>query len=149
MPISPAIDMSTVQPPTMWLRASYRNAARIATDTSRRQTVVLALMNPSEHADDAFRSNLLNGELCRLADIAGVIAIDFLTLADEQIRGNARKFRYGLLIELADETTAMPRLTGALQMLAHMDSSKWIASAFRPIGTRMTTADARRRGEHA
>ena len=41
MPISPSVDMSTVQPPTMWRRATVRTAARIATDTSERETVVL------------------------------------------------------------------------------------------------------------
>jgi len=149
MPISPAIDMATVQPPTMWLRASFRNAGRITADTSQRQTVLLALVNALPDADAAFTSNILNGELCRLADIPGVIAADFLTLADEQIRGNARKFRYGLLIEMHEAELALPVVKTAIQQLPYFDSSKWIASAFQPIGQRMTKQDADSVGAHA
>ena len=148
MPISPAIDMTTVQPPTMWLRASFRNAARIATDSSQRQTIVVALLNAAEGEDEAFTAHILDGELRRLADLPGVIAADFLTLADEQIRGNARKFRYGLLIELGDEAIALPAVKDILPKLPHFDSSKWIATAFRPLGRRMTTADAQLAGIH-
>jgi len=148
MPISPAIDMTTVQPPTMWLRANCRNAKCIAIDTSQRQTVVLALVNPVENATAAFEAHLLQGGLCHIADLAGVIGADLLTLAEEQIRGNARKFRYGLLIELADESVAMPAVTRALDTLPHLDKSKWIAAAFRPIGNRMTKADAQRLAQH-
>lgn len=148
MPISPSIDMTTVQPPTMWLRASFRNAARIPTDTTTRQTVVLALVNAAENQDEAFVANMLQGELARLADLKGVLSADFLTLADEQIRGNARKFRYGLLIELADEATALPAVKAALCNLPHFDNSKWIASAFQPLGPRMTKADAQLAGIH-
>jgi len=148
MPLSPAIDMVTLQPPTMWLRASCRNAARIAVDTSQRNSVVLALVNPVENATAVFEAQLLQGGLCHIADLPGVICADLLTLADEQIRGNARKFRYALLIELADEAIAMPAVTRALEELPHLDKSKWIASAFRPIGNRMTTADAQQLAEH-
>lgn len=141
LPISPAIDMVTLQPPTMWLRASIRNAARIATDTSARQTVVLALFNAKPGEEAALESEILQGGLCQMADLPGVIAADFLTLAEQQIRGNARKFRYSLLIELADDETAMPAVTKTLLELPQLDKSKWLASAFLPIGRRMTSAD--------
>ena len=149
MPISPAIDMSTVQPPTMWLRASVRNAARIATDTAHRRSVVLALFNPEADGEAPFLARLLGEQLRAIADLPGVIAADFLTLADEQIRGNARKFRYSLLVELADETSALPTVSQALLALPHVDRSKWQAGAFRPLGPRLTAVDARRLGEHA
>lgn len=138
MPISPAIDMNTVQPPTMWLRASVRNAARIAADSSNRETVVLALFNAVAGSDSELESTILGGGLCRIADLPGVISADFLTLAEEQIRGNARKFKYGLLIELMDESIAMPAVTGALEDLPCLDRSKWLASAFSPLGNRLT-----------
>jgi len=141
LPLSPAIDMVTLQPPTMWLRASARSAARIATDTSTRKTVVFALFNSVAGAEFAIESHLLQGGLCHIADLPGVISADFLTLAEEQIRGNARKFRYGLLIEMADETKAMPLVTSALEALPHLDKSKWLASAFTPIGNRLTAPD--------
>jgi hypothetical protein len=140
LPISSAIDMNTLQPPTMWIRASVRSATRVATDTSQRQSVVLALFNAISGDDFALESALLQGGLCRIADLPGVISADFLTLAEEQIRGNARKFRYGLLIEMHDDDTAMPAVKNALESLPYLDKSKWLASAFAPIGRRMTTS---------
>src|SRR5215470_8187632 len=59
MPISPSVDMSTVQPPTMWRRATVRSAARVATDTSERQTIVLMLANAGAGEGDAFVRALL------------------------------------------------------------------------------------------
>jgi hypothetical protein len=143
MPISPVIDMATVQPPTMWRRATIRNAARIAADTSARRTVTLALMNAIEGEEDQLLRSLLGGGLAGLADLPGVLSAEFLTLADEQIRGNARKFRHGLLIELMDEERALQALAGPLAGLPHLDSERWLAPVFRPLGARMTTADAR------
>lgn len=138
MPISPSINMDTVQPPTMWLRASIRNAARIATDTSSRETVVLALFNAIAGTEEELESQILGGGLCKIADLPGVISADFLTLANEQIRGNARKFNYGLLIEIHENTIAMPAVTNALEDLPHIDKTKWLASAFSPLGNRLT-----------
>jgi hypothetical protein len=143
MPISPAIDMDTVQPPTMWRRATVRSAARVATDTSARGSVVFALMNASDGQDDAFQSALLNGGLVKLADLSGVISAEFLTLADEQIRGNARKYRFGLLIEMLDEKPALAALEIPLSSLLHLDAQRWLAPVFRPLGKRMTTFEAR------
>jgi hypothetical protein len=143
MPISPAIDMTTVQPPTMWRRATIRSAGRLATDTASRKTVVLALMNALEGEDDRFTAALLAGQLVRLADLPGVISAELLTLADEQIRGNARKYRFGLLIELMDEKSALESLASPLASLSHLDSQRWQAGVFRPLGARLTTADAR------
>jgi hypothetical protein len=140
MPISPAIDMATVQPPTMWRRAAVRSAARIATNTAQRRTVVLGLMNAVD--EGAFVAGLLSGGLVTLADLPGVISAELLTLADEQIRGNARKYRFGLLIELADEGQALAALAEPLTMLPHLDQERWLAPVFRPIGGRMTTAEA-------
>jgi hypothetical protein len=142
MPISPAIDMTTVQPPTMWRRATIRNAARIVTDSAARKSVVLALLNALEGEDETFLHALLGGRLAALADLPGVISAELLTLADEQIRGNARKYRYGLLIELADEELALEALASPLTALPHLDDQRWLAAVFRPLGTRMVTADA-------
>lgn len=140
MPISPAIDMATVQPPTMWLRASVRNAARIAVDTSKRGSVVLALVNPAEGEAPALEKAMVGESLANLADRPGVVRADFLTLADEQIRGNARKYAYGLLIELADETQGLAALATAITGLPHCDREHWLAPVFRPIGDRLTAA---------
>jgi hypothetical protein len=137
MPISPSIDMTTVQPPTMWLRAGVRNRARVVTDTSSRKTVVLALVNAVKDQAPAFEKAIMNGTLAGIADLPGVIAAEFFTLADEQIRGSARKFAYGLLIELADEKTAIEALAGPLSDLPHRDRENWMAPVFRPLGDRM------------
>jgi hypothetical protein len=134
MPISPSIDMTTVQPPTMWLRASVRNRARIVTDTSSRKSVVLALVNPLKDQAPAFEKAILGGTLAELADLPGVIQAEFFTLAEEQIRGNARKFAYALLIELANEKTAIAALATPLANLPHGDRDNWIAPVFRPLG---------------
>jgi hypothetical protein len=143
MPISPAIDMSTVQPPTMWRRATVRSAARIATNTSERKSVVLALLNPRAGEENAFAAALQGGQLAALADSTAVICAEFLTLADEQIRGNARKYRFGLLLELQDEALALAALSSVLPALPHLDPQGWLAPVFRPLGHRMTTAQAR------
>jgi hypothetical protein len=146
MPISPAIDMTSVQPPTMWLRASIRNRARIATDTASRKAVVLALVNAGEDESSSFETAMLGGTLAHLADLPGVLAADFLTLAEEQIRGNARKFAYGLLIELADEAAGLASLKEKLGTLPHADQQNWLAPVFRPLGDRITAADITRVG---
>jgi hypothetical protein len=143
MPISPAIDMTTVQPPTMWRRATVRSAARIATDTSERSSVVLALMNAREGEEESFTAALLGGQLAGLADSPGVVCAEFLTLADQQIRGNARKYRFGLLIELQDTGQAFASLSSLLPTLPHLDPQRWLAPVFQPLGHRMTTAQAR------
>ena len=147
MPLSPSVDMSTVQPPTMWRRATVRTAAHIATDTSERKTIVLMLANAVE--GDAFERALLGGGLAALADVPGVISAELLTLAAEQIRGSARKYAYAVLLELHDEGTALAALEERVPMLPHLDRERWFAVVFRPIGHRLTTAEARRAGgEH-
>ena len=146
MPISPSVDMSTVQPPTMWRRATVRTAARIATDTSERRTVVLMLANAAGGEGDAFEDALLHGGLAQLADLPGVISAELFTLADEQIRGNARKYAYAVLLELHDEGQALASLADRLPALPHLDRERWLAVVFRPIGHRLTTSEARRAG---
>ena len=146
MPISPSVDMSTVQPPTMWRRATVRTAARIATDTSERRTVVLMLANAAGGEGDAFEDALLRGGLAQLADLPGVISAELFTLADEQIRGSARKYAYALLLELHDEGQALASLADRLPALPHLDRERWLAVVFRPIGHRLTTSEARRAG---
>ncbi|HZR79989.1 MAG TPA: hypothetical protein VFD92_02745 [Candidatus Binatia bacterium] len=144
MPISPAIDMSTVQPPTMWRRATVRTAARVATDTSERKTVVLVLANATNGDGPSFESSLVRGGgLADLADLPGVASAELLTLADEQIRGNARKYAWAVLLELHDEDRGLASLADPLPALAHLDRERWLAAVFRPIGHRMTTAEAR------
>jgi hypothetical protein len=147
MPISAAIDMTTVQPPTMWLRASVRNAGRVVTDTASRGPVVFVLVNALQGEATAFEKALISGGLAAIADTSGVIAADFLTLADEQIRGNARKYAYGLLIELADEATALAALPATLSALPHCDQQTWLAPVFRPLAGRLTAKDMA--AEHA
>lgn len=149
MPISPSVDMSTVQPPTMWRRATVRTAARIATDTSERRTVVLMLANAAVGEGEAFEGALLHGGLAELADLPGVISAELLTLADEQIRGSAKKYAYAILLELHDEAQALASLANRVPALAHLDRERWLATVFRPIGHRLTTSEARRsRAEH-
>jgi hypothetical protein len=144
MPISPSVDMSTVQPPTMWRRATVRTAARIATDTSERRTVVLMLANAAAGKGEGFEDRLLRGGLAELADLGGIISAELLTLADEQIRGSARKYAYAILLELHDEAGALASLADRVPALAHLDRERWLATVFRPIGHRLTTSEARR-----
>lgn len=143
LPKSPAIDMTTVQPPTMWRRAGVRTAARIPSDTSSRKSVVVVLANPAEGQDEAFADHLIRGGLAPLADGAGVLSAEFLSLAEEQIRGSARKYRYGLLLELADEAAGLRSLEKLLPALPHLDPERWLAPVFRPMGARLMAADAR------
>jgi CTP:molybdopterin cytidylyltransferase MocA len=141
MPISPAINMDTVQPPTMWRRAQFRNAARIVNDSASRQTVIFGLYNAAEAQDSEFAEALLSGGLMALADQPGVISADYLTLADEQIRGNCRKYSHGLLIELHDEAQGIAALKDRLTTLPQADPERWMAIVFRPIAGKTTKAD--------
>jgi len=146
MPLSPSVDMSTVQPPTMWRRATVRSGARIATDTSERRTLVLMLANAAAGEGAALENALLRGGLVDLAGLPGVISAELLTLADEQIRGSAKKYAYAALLELHDEGKALASLADRLPALPHLDRERWFAVVFHPIGHRVTTAEARRAG---
>lgn len=141
MPISPAINMDTVQPPTMWVRAEVRSAARPVTDSTSRQTVIFGLYNAADGQDQAFADALLNGKLRDIADQPGVISAQYLSLADEQIRGNCYKYPHGILIELHDEATALAALHNTLVVLPHADAERWMAIVFCPIDRRMTKDD--------
>ena len=150
MPISPTVDMSTVQPPTMWRRATVRSAARIATNTSERRTLVLMLANAASGEGAVFEGALLRGGLSELADLPGVISAELLTLADQQIRGSAKKYAYAVLLELHDDGAALGSLADRVPALPHLDRERWIAVVFRPIGHRLTTSEARQAGaEHS
>ena len=144
MPISPAINMDTVQPPTMWRRAEVRSAARSTADSTSLHTIVFGLYNASEGQSEDFVKSLLYGVLARLADLPGVRAAQYLTLADEQIRGNCRKYPHGLVIELEDEQQGLTSLTEALATLPYADPDRWMAIVFRPLDKRMTKQDADR-----
>jgi hypothetical protein len=145
MPLSDAIDMNGIQPPTMWLRASARNGARLATDSSQRKSCVLVLANAEEGQSAAFEKGVLGGGLAALADLPGVLSADYLILADEQIRGNARKYPYALLIELGDEAVGLESLTSKLAALPHLAADRWLAPVYRPVGPRVTTLEAKAR----
>lgn len=142
MPISPSIDLATIQPPTMWLRASVRSAARVATDTAHRQALIVMLAKPREGEEAKFETAMLSNHLAAIADKAGVISADFLTLADQQIRGNARKYPYAVLIEAHDADLAVKALKDVIPALPHLDPERWLAPLFQPIGKRLTTAEA-------
>lgn len=144
MPISPAINMDTVQPPTMWRRAEVRSAARQIIDSKSLGTIVFGLFNAADGEDDAFADGLIDGGLRRLADVPGVISTQYLTLADEQIRGNCRKFPHGLLIELHDETAGLAALAPLLAALPGADAERWMAPVFRPLAPRLTSSAAAR-----
>ena len=111
--------------------------------TSERRTVVLILANAAAGQDAAFEGALLRDGLAGLADLRGVISAELLTLADEQIRGSAKKYAYGVLVELHDEGEALASLADRIPALPHLDRERWLAVVFRPIGHRLTTAEAR------
>ena len=143
MPISPAIDMNTVQPPTMWRRAEVRSVRRIPADSTSLGTVVLGLYNAADGADDAFVEALLTGGLAAIADAPGVLGAQYLTLADEQIRGNCRKYPHGLLVELEDAEAGIAALASTLSALPHADPARWTAIVFEPLGPRVTRHEAK------
>jgi len=145
MPISPAIDMATVQPPTMWRRATVRARSHVPTDAAARGPVVLMLASALEGQDEAFADALLRGGLAELADLPGVAKADLLALADRQLRGSARKYAHGLLLELHDEAAACAALAAPLPALPHLDPARWFAAVFRPLGPRLTAEAARLR----
>lgn len=149
MPISPAIDMAGIQPPTMWRRAIVYSSARIARTNEQRKTVVVGLYNANATEDAAFVAAILGGGLARIADAEGVFAAEYLTLADEQIRGNARKYSHGLLVDLEDEVRGLRALDGILRAVPHADPDKWLAIVFHPLGERMTKRDAEALESHA
>lgn len=138
MPISPSIDMATVQPPTMWRRAEVRSSARYPAPSHSRGSVILAMYNARDDDHDALANSLLDGGLHILADKAGVLSAQYLTLADEQIRGNARKFPHALLVEVQDESAAVAALAEPLATLDKSDPDRWFAALFRPMGPRIT-----------
>ena len=108
------------------------------------------LANPLEGQGDAFERALLNGGLADLADLPGVVRAELLTLAEQQIRGNARKYAYAMLLELHDEGLALAALRDRLPAIVLLDRERFVATVFRPIGERMTAAAVRRpAGEHA
>lgn len=145
MPISPAIDMAGIQPPTMWHRATVRSAARTPVDTTSRETVVLLLANAADDADEQFEQSLLSGGLAELADQAGVLSAHLFTLADEQIRGNARKYRFGVLFELWDDS-ALEVLAPLLPALPHLDNERWFAPVFAAFTPRLNASEFDARG---
>lgn len=148
MPISPAINMDTVQPPTMWRRAEVRSASRTPADTTSIPTIVIGLYKASEGEDDALADDLLaGGGLARIADRPGVLSAQYLTLADEQIRGNCRKYPHGILVELHDETAGLAALKDQIAALPHADPDRWMAIVFRPIGKRTTRQDVQRQAQ--
>lgn len=149
MPISPAINMDTVQPPTFWRRAEVRNRNRFNGDSAQLNTVIAGFYTAAEGQDDAFADALLTGGLLRLADLPGVISAQYLSLGDEQIRGNCRKYPHGLLIELSDEAAGVAALKGVLSSLPHADAERWMAILFRPMGEKLTKKDALAQAEHA
>lgn len=141
LPISPALDFANVQPPTMWIRASVNNTMHPEHDSASRGPLVLGLLNAVDDRDDEFAAALLNGELTRLADMEGLYKATLLTLTEEQIRGSARKYRFGLLLELADEKQGLNSLQQSLPQLPHLDKERWLAPVFRPVAARLSSPD--------
>lgn len=139
MQVSPSIDMTTVQPPTMWRRATVGSNAPVPVNTATRKTVVLGLYTAAEGEEAAFTQALLNGRLAEHTDLSGVISAAYLTLADEQIRSNVRKFPHGVLIELHEKRAGVAALDDALASLPHANRKRWAAIVFGPLGKRMTT----------
>lgn len=142
MPISPAIDMAGVQPPTMWRRAKVWNGSRPTTPSESRGPVVLALYKAAAGQDQDLQQSLLQGGLAQLADLPEVVSAEYLTLADEQIRGNARKYPHGLLIELQATNSSLAALDGQITPVPYADKDHWFAALFAPLAERLTHPQA-------
>ncbi len=74
-----------------------------------------------------------------------MIVAELLTLAEQQIRGSARKYACAVLLELHDEAVAVGSLRERLPALPLLDRERFVATVFRPLGRRVTSEAAGRR----
>ncbi|TGD71297.1 hypothetical protein E4634_18665 [Mangrovimicrobium sediminis] len=140
MPISPAIDMSSVQPPTMRLLRRFAAGAESEPEPASRGQLLLAFLNPAEGADAAFESALLDGGLREFAGLPGAGATSLWTLTEAQLRGSARKYRYLLMFEADDSAALVDALTRPADRLAaipHGDAQRMFAALFEPLTPRV------------
>lgn len=139
--ISDAIDMTTILPPTMWVRSVVNSSSHQVRESATRGVLLLVLFNPLESSRDTIQQRILAGAAPALADTPGVSRVEFLTLGEEQIRNRARKFQYALLLELANEAVALENLRSPIDRIATLpgaDATGLIATIFRPLARRIT-----------
>lgn len=144
MPISPAIDMATVQPPTVQLLQRLVGAQEQAFDDVSRGTLLLAFLNASDEdgAENAFQQHMLDEALASFAALPGVAAASFWQLTEAQLRGSARKYRFLLLLEAQDENTLLDSLTqpaDRLSTIAYSDPQRMFAALYQPLTRRVST----------
>lgn len=140
MPISPAIDMGTVQPPTMRLLRRLEDGAEHPLVAAARGTLLLAFLNPAEGEDASLEAAMLDSGLPDFAALAGAGAVSLWRTTEVQLRGSARKYRYLLMFETADERSLLASLTqpeDRLSRIAHSDPGRMFAAFYHPVTGRV------------
>ncbi len=140
MPISPAIDMSSVQPPTMRLLRWLADGAATAPQDASRGTLLLAFLNPAEGEAQALEKAMLHSGLAELAALPGAGATSFWTITEAQLRGSARKYRYLLMFETDDAPRLVQSLSSPedkLAAIACSDPARMFAAVYAPVTGRV------------
>ncbi len=142
MPISDAIDMSSVQPPTMELLRRFAEGADAAPVAASRGTLLLAFINPADGKEGALEAAMVDEGLGRFAALPGAGAVSFWRTTEAQLRGSARKYRYLLMFEASDEAQLQEALTRPCDMLCkvpHSDPERMFAAFYHPITERVAS----------
>jgi hypothetical protein len=140
MPISPAIDMSSVQPPTMTLLKRMAGGADAAIEDATRGSLLLAFLNPVEGEGQPLQDALVGGGLDPFSRLDGVAAVSLWTLTEAQLRGSARKYQFLLMFEAADSQALVGALTengDLLKSIAHSDPERMFAAVYSPLTERV------------
>jgi hypothetical protein len=145
MPISPAIDMASVQPPTMELVRRVVGSVEQEFVNASRGPLFLAFLNAAESeegSEAALEAHMLDDALLQFAALPDVGAASFWKLTEAQLRGSARKYRYLLMLEAQDEKTLLESLVAGgdrLTVISHTDPERMFAALFTPLTQRVST----------
>ncbi len=149
MPISPAIDMATVQPPTMALLKRVVGAVEREFVDESRGPLFLAFLNTAESDGSAnaalevqLEAHMSDEALLHFAALPGVAAASFWKLTAAQLRGSARKYGYLLMLEAQDEQALLDSLVAGgdcLSAITYTDPERMFAALFKPLTQRVST----------
>ncbi|MFV8817965.1 hypothetical protein [Haliea sp. E17] len=140
MPISPAIDMSSVQPPTMALLRRLVGSEEAAPAAATRGALLLAFINPVEGEEIALEDALLHSGIETFAALPGAGAVSVWKTTDAQLRGSARKYRFLVMFEAEDDAQLVAALSQSGDRLAaipHSDPQRMFAAVYQPITERV------------
>lgn len=140
MPISPAIDMGSVQPPTMALLRRVSDGVEAPPEAASRGALLLAFINPLGEDESALENTLLDGGLSDFAALPGAGAVSLWRTTDAQLRGSARKYRFLLMFEPSDERGLVAALSAPedrIVAIPHSDPERMFAAVYRPLTERV------------